>query len=60
MSENDDPYPWLDKDDPRRKMTDSECLEIFIYLTDSDITEEEKRNLQELLYKYKKAFFSKG
>ena len=30
MSENDDPYPWLDKDDPRREMSDRECLEKFI------------------------------
>ena len=42
MSENDDPYPWLDKDDPRRKMSDRKCLEKFIDLTDSDITEEGK------------------
>ena len=56
MSENDDPYPWLDKDDPRRKMTDRECLEKFIDLIDSDIKEGEKRNLHKLLYKYKKAF----
>ena len=56
MSENDDPYLWLDKDDPKRKMTDRECLEKFIVLTDSDRTEGEKRNLHGILYKYKKAF----
>ena len=56
MSENDDPYPWLDKDDPRRKMSDRECLEKFIDSSDSDITEGEKRNLYKILYKYKKAF----
>ena len=37
-------------------MTDRECLEKFIGLTDSDITEGEKRNLHKLLYKNKKAF----
>ena len=52
MSEDNDPYPWLDKDDPRRNMTDRECLENYIDLSDSDITEREKKNL----YKYKKAF----
>ena len=26
MSEENDPYPWLDKKDPRRNMTDGECL----------------------------------
>ena len=54
MSEENDPYPWLDKEDPRRNMTDRECLEEFIDL--SDITEIEKKNLYKLLYKYKKAF----
>ena len=53
MSEDNDPYPWLDKDDPRRNMTDRECLEKYIDLSDSDITEREKRNLYKV---YKKAF----
>ena len=56
MSEDDDPYPWLDKENPRMKMTDRECLEMFIDLTDSNITEAEKRGLHKLMYKYKKAF----
>ena len=56
MSEEDDPYPWLDKEDPRRNMIDRECLEEFVDLSDSDITEREKRNLYKLLYKHKKAF----
>ena len=55
MSANDNPYPWVDKDDPRRKMSDRECLEKFVDLTDSDI-KGEKRNLYRILYKYKKAF----
>ena len=56
MSEDNDPYPWLDKDDPRRNMTDRECLENYIDLSDSDITEREKKNLYKVLYKYRKAF----
>ena len=56
MSEDNDPYPWLDKDDPRRNMTDRECLENYIDLSDSDITEREKDKLHKVLYKYKKAF----
>ena len=56
MSDKDDPYPWLDKDDPRRNMTDRECIEKFIDLSDSDITEKKKKNLYKLLYKYKEAF----
>ena len=55
MSEDNDPFPWLDKDDPRRNMTDRECIEKFVALSDSDITEKEKRNLYKILYKYKKA-----
>ena len=55
MSEDNDPYPWLDKDNPRRNMTDRECLEKYIDLSDSDITEREKKNLYKVLYKYKKA-----
>ena len=35
MSEEYDPYPWLDKKDPRRIMTDRECLEEYIDLSDS-------------------------
>ena len=56
MSEGDDPYPWLDEKDPRRDMTDEQCLKEYIDLSDSDITREEKRNLYKVLYKYKKAF----
>ena len=56
MSEEKDPYPWLDKEDPRRNMTDGECLKKYIDLSDSDMSETEKRNLYKLLYRYKKAF----
>ena len=56
MSAEYDPYPWLDKEDPRRNMTDGECLKKYIDLSDSDMTEIEKRILYKLLYKYKKAF----
>ena len=56
MSEENDPYPWLDEKDPRRIMTDRECLEEYIDLSDSDITEIGKKNLYKILYKYRKAF----
>ena len=36
-----DPYPWLDKDDPRKKMTDQEILEKYIDLSDSDLSSAE-------------------
>ena len=35
-------------------MIDRECPEKFVDLSDSDITETEKRNLYKLLYKYKR------
>ena len=56
MSEENDLYTWLDEKDLRRNMTDGECLREYIDLSDSDITEIEKRNLYKVLYKYKKAF----
>ena len=40
-----DPWPWLDKDDPRRTMTDREIVEKFINLIDSDLTPREKKGL---------------
>ena len=51
-----DPYPWLDKEDPRRKMTDQEILEKYIDLSDSDLDLAEKRSLYKVLVKYKDAF----
>ena len=51
-----DPYPWLDPDDPRRKMTDQEILEKYIDLSDSDLNSAEKRSLYKVLGKYKDAF----
>ena len=56
MSEENDPYPWLDEKDPRRNMTDEQCLKEYIDLSDSDITGIEKGNLYKVLYQYKKAF----
>ena len=36
---NNDPYPWLDDNDPRRHMTDKESLESTIDLSEACITE---------------------
>ena len=51
-----DPYPWLDAEDPRRKMSDQEILEKYIDLSDSDLNSAEKRSLYKVLVKYKNAF----
>ncbi len=52
----DDPYPWLEKDDPRQTMMDRECIEKFINLDDSVLTEDNKECFQKILLKYKDAF----
>ena len=54
--DGDDLYPWLDSDDPRRKMTDEEILEKYVDLTDSDLTKIQREELMRIMIKYKKAF----
>ena len=56
MGKGKDPYPWLDAEDPRRKMTDQEILDKYIDLSDSDLNPAEKRSLHKVLIKYKDAF----
>ena len=48
-----DKYPWLDDSDERKYMTDSEILEKYINLDNSCLTESEKVQLREMIYKYK-------
>ena len=54
--DNQDPYPWLDPQDPRSFQTDRELLEQLIDLSDSCLTPLEKEQFYDLLEKYKKAF----
>ena len=54
--DNQDPYPWLDPQDPRRFQTDRELLEQLIDLSDSCLTLLEKEQFYYLLEQYKKAF----
>ena len=49
-------YPWLDSSDERKYMTDREILDKYINLESSCLTKEEKREVIEMLYKYKEAF----
>ena len=37
-----DLYPWLEKTDPRRTMTDQQIIEKYINLDKSDLTDQEK------------------
>ena len=55
-SHKNDPYPWLDEDDPRRDMTDEEILDKYIDLTNSDLTPDEKGTLMKLIKDHKQAF----
>ena len=41
-STSDDKYPWLDKDDVRRNMTDTEILQMKLNLKDSVLEEKDK------------------
>ena len=51
-----DPYPWLEKDDPRRHMTDEEILEKTIDLSKSTMTVAEKKELMSIVKSHKAAF----
>ena len=49
-------YPWLDDSDKRKYMSDREILEKYINLDNTCLTEEEKRKVMDMLYRYKEAF----
>ena len=49
-------YLWLDDSDERKHMTDREILEKYINLDNTCLTEEEKREVMNMLYRYKEAF----
>ena len=52
-------YPWLDKDDPRRSMTDEEILDKYIDFSNSDLTSDEKETLMDIIKEDKQAFSSR-
>ena len=51
-----DKYPWLDDSDKRKYMTDREILEKHINLDNSCLTESEKVQVRDMIYKYREAF----
>ena len=55
-SHKNDPYPWLDEDDPRRDMMDEEILDKYVDLTNSDLTSDEKGTLMKIIKDHKQAF----
>ena len=52
----DDKYPWLDDSDERKHMTDREILDKYVNLDISSLTRREKKEVRDLLYKYKDVF----
>ena len=56
MATKDDPYPWLEPNDPRRTLTDQEIIERYVNLAEADLTAKEKRTLMKVIMKYRKAF----
>ena len=49
-------YPWLDRIDERKYISDREILEKYIHLDNTYFTEEEKKEVMDMLYKYKETF----
>ena len=52
----EDPYPWLDLDDPRHKMTDEEILHLKVPFDKSILTAAEKERLIKLMLENTAAF----
>ena len=49
-------YLWLDPSDEGKYMSDREVLEKYIDLEQSYLTDQEKSQVMEMLFKYKEAF----
>ena len=49
-------YPWLDSSDERNYMSYREILDKYVGLDKSCLTDEEKKQVMDMLYKYKDAF----
>ena len=56
QKEQEESYPWLDPSDERKYMTDQEILDKYVDLEKSCLTRTEKKEVMEMLYKYKEAF----
>ena len=55
-SADQDKYPWLDPQDPRRYMTDEEILDTYVDLSKSSLSESQQNALRKIIKKHKKAF----
>ena len=54
--ETQDKYLWLDPSDERKYISDREILERYIDLDNSCLTDMEKKEVMDMLYKYKEVF----
>ena len=53
---SEDRYQWLDLDDELRHITDKEILDKYINLDNTCLSKEEKKEVMDMLYRYKEAF----
>ena len=53
-------YPWLDSSNERKYISDKEILDKYIDLEKSCLTDKEKKQVMDMLYKYKDAFSLRG
>ena len=51
-----DKYPWLDQGNERRNMSDKEILDKYVILEKSSLSVSEKKQVMDMLYKYKDTF----
>ena len=56
QKEPEENYPWLDPSNERKYMIDQEILDKYIDLEKSCLREKEKKQVMEMLYKYKEVF----
>ena len=56
QKEPEENYPWLDPSDERKYMTDQEILDKYIDLENACLIKVEKKEVMEMLYKYREAF----
>ena len=58
--EKKEKYPWLEQDDEWRNMSDREILDKYVGLEKSCLSDLEKKQVMDMLYKYMDAFSLRG
>ena len=56
IEEMKEKYPWLDPSDERKYMSDREILEKYVDLEKYCLTDKEKNQVMDMIYKYKATF----